>query len=149
MINNNTQLNNKIFGNAFDNISVKDFFYLDNNPENIDDEVMIRVKGGLEEYLDLDNDMPNNISVSAALLFLEISNNIDQYPEIKEYFEKSGARTKNINDMTTKQLFNYMKDNNIIPQDSVLEERPLLPIKDDFSKEELDELLKEADEIFQ
>lgn len=148
MTNNNTQLNNKIFNNAFDNISVKDFFYLDNNPENIDDVIMKKVKINLEEYFDIDHHMPNNISVSAALLFLEINNNIDKYPEIKEYFEIEDMRINNINDMSTKQLFQYMKDNNIIAKDSVLEEKPLIPIKYDFSKKELYLLLAEADEIF-
>ncbi|MDI9354956.1 MAG: hypothetical protein QM532_01885 [Cyanobium sp. MAG06] len=50
--------------------------------------------------------------------------------------------------MSPDELFDYMKNKGIISADSQ-KDMPLAPIGEDYSKEELDKLLKEADEIFQ
>ncbi|MDI9354955.1 MAG: hypothetical protein QM532_01880 [Cyanobium sp. MAG06] len=79
---NNTNNTQKIFGNIFDNMSVQQFLDIDRIPRGTDDATMIRVNNGIKGYLGLDAKMPTNILVSEALLFLEIHNNPDKYPEI-------------------------------------------------------------------
>ena len=142
------QNQNKIFNNIFDDMNVSEFFKLERLPENTDNDTMIRLANGLKEYMNLDVNMPQNIKVSEALLFLEITNNPSEYPDIMDAIINKLAEDEYIDKASPVKLFEYMKHKGILDKNTVYKEDEKPPMGEDFSKEELDALLKEADDLF-